>query len=225
MERDDNSRNMPGKADCVKSKDGERNQKRILTDYLSTLYQTFLSEHPRIKLSFTSFCRIRPKHILLTSLITRDTCLCTRHQNMTLTLKAVKRQGVDVSLNGEKMLESKDTLLQEIEDKVTLDNIGISQWKRVPIELKGQKKMVMKIVETIMTKQEFVTHLTTQVKEFDQHVSRIKTQYKEMKRLKDNLPLIIASSTWTSAKIMRANLYKRSSQPTGTRPVLRFILL
>ena len=81
---------MPGKADCVKSIAGERSQKRILTDYLSTLYQKLVSENPRMKLSFTSFCRIRPKHVLLMSFITRDTCLCTKHQNMSLTLKAVK---------------------------------------------------------------------------------------------------------------------------------------
>ena len=91
MERDDNSRNMPGKADCVKSIAGERSQKRILTDYLSTLYQKLVSENPGMKLSFTSFCRIRPKHVLLMSFITRDTCLCTKHQNMSLTLKAVKK--------------------------------------------------------------------------------------------------------------------------------------
>ena len=85
MERDDNSRNMPGKADCVKSIAGERSQKRILTDYLSTLYQKLVSENPGMKLSFTSFCRIRPKHILLELFITRDTCLCTKHQNVSLT--------------------------------------------------------------------------------------------------------------------------------------------
>ena len=79
FERDDNSRNMPGKADYVKPKTGEKTQKRVLTDYLSTLYNKFISENESIKLSFASFCRIRPQHILLTSLITRDTCLCTKH--------------------------------------------------------------------------------------------------------------------------------------------------
>ena len=54
----------------VKSIAGERSQKRILTDYLSTLYQKLVSENPGMKLSFTSFCRIRPKHELLMSFIT-----------------------------------------------------------------------------------------------------------------------------------------------------------
>ena len=67
MERNDNSRNMTGNADYVKLITGERNQKRILTDYLSTLYQKLVSENPGMNLSFTSFCRICPKHVLLVS--------------------------------------------------------------------------------------------------------------------------------------------------------------
>lgn len=188
MERDDNSRNMPGKADCVKSKQGEKNQKRILTDYLSSLYQKFVSEYPGIKLSFSTFCRSRPKHVLLTSFITRDTCLCTKHQNMSLTLKAIKSQNVEVSVNGEKMLNTKAELVEDVKTKISSDDILIGQWKRVPIEVKGQKKMVMKIIDNHMNKAEFITHVTSQIEEFEEHVSRIKHQYSEMKKLKENLP-------------------------------------
>ena len=154
MERDDNSRNMPGKADCVKSIAGERSQKRILTDYLSTLYQKLVSENPGMKLSFTSFCIIQPKHVLLMSFITRDTCLCTKHQNMSLTLKAVKSQDINTSVNGEQMLDNKQDLLEDIKNKVTSDLFFVGQWKRVPIELKGLKKMAMKIIDIKMTKNE-----------------------------------------------------------------------
>ena len=117
MERDDNSRNMPGKADCVKSIAGERSQKRILTDYLSTLYQKLESENLGMKLSFTSFCRLHPKHVLLALFITRDTCLCTKHQNMSLTLKAVKSQDINTSVNGEQLLDSKQEILKDIKTK------------------------------------------------------------------------------------------------------------
>ena len=158
MERDDNSRNMPGKADCVKSIAGERRQKRILADYLSTLYQKLVSENPGIKLSFTSFCRIRPKHVLLISFITRDTCVCTEHQHMSQILKAVNSPDINTSVNGEQMLENKQDLLEVIKNKITSDFIVADQWKRVPIELKGRKKMAMKIIDTKMTKNEFFAH-------------------------------------------------------------------
>ena len=188
FERDDNSRNTPGKADYVKPKAGLKTQKRVLTDYLSTLYDKFISENAGIKLSFASFCRIRPQHILLTSLITRDTCLCTKHQNMSLTLKAAKRENVDTPINGEKMLERKNEIIQDIETKVTSAKTVIGQWKRVQIEAKGQTKSVMKIVDAEMGKVEFLEHVKTQTNEFEGHVKRIQTQYSEMKRLKENLP-------------------------------------
>jgi len=115
MERDDNSRNMPGKVGCVKSIAGERSKKTIPTGYLSTLCQKLVSKNPQMKLWFTSFGRIRPK--LMTSFITRDTCLCTKHQNMSLTLKAVKSQDINTSVNGEQLLDSKQEILKDIKTK------------------------------------------------------------------------------------------------------------
>lgn len=188
FERDDNSRNMPGKADCVKSIDGTKSQKRVLTDYLSSLFSKFMSENPKAKLSFSSFCRIRPQRICLTSCITRDTCLCTKHQNISLTLKAARKHNVDTTINPEKMLERKDEIMKSVENDVKDDTIVVGQWKRVTVETKGQKKSVMKIVDEQMTKAEFVGHIKTQVAAFEEHSDRIKTQYKEMKCLKENLP-------------------------------------
>lgn len=92
LSRDDNSRNMPGKADKVKTGLRQSAQKRVLTDYMSNLHKKYLSENPTIKLSLASFQRIRPKHILTTSFITRDCCLCTKHQNMALVLKAIRHR-------------------------------------------------------------------------------------------------------------------------------------
>ena len=88
-ERDENSRNMPGKGDFTKSETGEKTQTRLLTGYLSSLYHKFMSENPDVKLSFFSFTRIRPARIRLTALITRNTCLFAKHQTMSLILKSL----------------------------------------------------------------------------------------------------------------------------------------
>ena len=82
LSRDENSRNMPGKADYVLPSKGHKTQKRVFTDYLSNLHAKFVRENDEIQISFASFCRIRQPHIILKSFITRDICLCTRHQNM-----------------------------------------------------------------------------------------------------------------------------------------------
>jgi hypothetical protein len=50
LERDDNSRCQPGKADAKKVDDGVKLQTRVLTDGLSNLHDKFLSENPGLKL-------------------------------------------------------------------------------------------------------------------------------------------------------------------------------
>lgn len=186
LKRDDNSRNMPGKGDFVKT-DNKKEQKRILVDYLGNLYQKFMSENNDVKLSFTSFSRIRPRYIMLTSFIRRDTCLCTKHQNMSLTLKAIKRQNISVSLNAEKEIENKENIVKNVKS-IDSEEIEVNQWQRVPIEEKGKKKMIMKIVAKKMKKDEFSKHVGDQFEEFQSHVLRIKTQFAEIKTLKENLP-------------------------------------
>jgi len=104
LERDENSRNMTGRDDFTKSETREKTQTRVLTHYLSSLYQTFMSENPDAKLSFSSFTRSRPARIRQTALIIRDTCLCTKHQNMPLTLKSLKSENIECSINGEKII-------------------------------------------------------------------------------------------------------------------------
>ncbi|CAC5379205.1 unnamed protein product [Mytilus coruscus] len=61
LERDDNSRVMPGKNDKKKTKLGHI-QKRVLNDNLMFLHLKFKAETSR-KISFATFCRLRPVHI------------------------------------------------------------------------------------------------------------------------------------------------------------------
>ena len=51
------------------------------------------------------YCRIRPSHVLLTSFLSRSTCLCTKHQNMALTLKTMRKAGVTTPSNPESYLK------------------------------------------------------------------------------------------------------------------------
>ena len=95
LERDDNSRMMPGKNDAKKS-EGVKVQKRILNDYLYNLHAKFQAEHPIKKMSRATFCRFRPSHIVLAAFTSRNTCLCQRHQNLALMLRAVKARGQQI---------------------------------------------------------------------------------------------------------------------------------
>ena len=86
--RDDNSRVLPGKNDKVKTK-GVYKQKRVLNDSLAYLHLKYNAEATR-KISLATFCRMRPKHIALTKYLSRNKCLCQKHQNMALMLKAIR---------------------------------------------------------------------------------------------------------------------------------------
>lgn len=74
LERDDNSRMMPGKSD-FKNCDGIKIQKRYLNDYMHNLHAKFRPENPEMNVSRTVFCRRRPQHILPTSFTSRNTSL------------------------------------------------------------------------------------------------------------------------------------------------------
>jgi len=81
LERDDNSRQLPGKGDAVKVDNTKsKKQKRVLNDYLYNLHLKFLAESP-VKISRASFYKTRPKHISLVNFASRSVCLCSKHQN------------------------------------------------------------------------------------------------------------------------------------------------
>jgi len=190
MERDDVSINMPGKNDCThvgKGNKGEKKQTRVLNDYLGNLYEKLKSENPSVHVSQTVFRRLRPKNILLTKMISRNTCLCTKHQNFAMKLKALRSHGVEVSANPETVSKNvtEDEMKEKIEAKLEcFEVVKFQEWKRV--EMDGKKKM--KIVETEMERDHFKAHIKTEYKDFLQHVFRVKTQYSAIRSLKEQLP-------------------------------------
>lgn len=182
--RDDNSRCNPGKQDKMKV-NGDTHQTRILTDYLKNLHFKFLGENPDVKLSFASFCRIRPPFLKLTRFISRSCCLCTRHQNFALCTSSMRKCGVNVPLNPETFIE--DTGNTEKMKTDLPEEIEFGQWKRVPLQDKGKTKMIMKVVSSTMTKEKFLQYMEQQITDFTQHVQRVWRQYAESLKIKKNL--------------------------------------
>ena len=89
--RDDVSTALPGKRDAKKHKMKKiRIQKRVLNDYLSNLYEIFITENNDLKCSFATFARMRPSYFVLANFSSRKTCLCT-YQNFASILKMLKK--------------------------------------------------------------------------------------------------------------------------------------
>lgn len=135
LERDDNSRMQPGKKDAVKTVEGEV-QCRVLTDYIANLHEKFLSENPHIDLSLSTFRRMRPKHILTTTFLSRNTCLCTKHQNFAFKLKMLKNYGIITTTNPDEFVKHQ---INTIQKESFPENVAFSLWKRVEME-DGKKR-------------------------------------------------------------------------------------
>lgn len=91
-ESDEISRVMAGKKDCISVKDenGEKTavQKRLILSNLKEAYIIFKEKYPQMKVGFSKFAELRPKHCVLVGKSgTHSVCVCTTHQNIKLMIE------------------------------------------------------------------------------------------------------------------------------------------
>lgn len=88
------SRIMPGKKDFVSvNVNGKREhiQKNLILCNLRELFSYFKEKYPQVKIGFSKFCELRPKHcVLVGGSGTHSVCVCTTHQNAKLMLVPCK---------------------------------------------------------------------------------------------------------------------------------------
>jgi hypothetical protein len=181
LEREDNSTTMPGKNDTIGR---EKVQKRVLNDYLHNLYAKFMLENPGTKISKSKFCQMRPKHVLLANFCNRTTCLCSRHQNMALKLRALKPLLPGISKNPDTFIATDQEKLKENLQNLNVETITYTEWKKV--EDKGKQRW--KQIQTQVKKDAFICEFMKNANDFYYHVQRVKTQYAEMRKLRNSLP-------------------------------------
>lgn len=83
-EQDDISHQAPGRKDVVtiRSENGGKTkvQARHLTTTINEVYAMFKESNPNIKIGQSKFSELRPKHVLLSSQLPRNVCLCKYHE-------------------------------------------------------------------------------------------------------------------------------------------------
>ena len=92
-QRDDISRQAPGKRDTVLVRSNEKKQtmqKRHLSMNVSEAYALFREEHPEESVGKSKFASLSPPHVLSLSLM-RNICTCQQHQNLILILVALHK--------------------------------------------------------------------------------------------------------------------------------------
>lgn len=82
---DENTIPAPGKLDTI-TKRKITKQKRYLTSTLKILYKKYIDQF-NSKISFSTFCRLRPFYVLKPRVSNRDTCLCVKHENFKFILQ------------------------------------------------------------------------------------------------------------------------------------------
>ena len=181
MERDDNSRMLPGKADAGK----DNIQKRVLNDYLHNLHVKFQAESS-YRVSLATFCKCRPKHINLVNFASRLSCLCQKHQNFALKLRCMKALGLDTCTSPDKFVEiNRENGIDHLLSGMLDDKIEFSEWKRVKCQ-DGKERM--KIVKVEVSKYDFKQTVKDQFEQFIEHVDRVKVQYSAIRTMKETLP-------------------------------------
>lgn len=208
LEQDDSSRLTAGKKETV-TKNKIKKQKRLLNDSLLNLYKKFITD-TGMKMSYAFFCRHRPFWILTPDARTRNTCLCTIHENMELMVKAMKgckmitvnsandvlkQMCCDGHLKSEcikrQCIVCKDKTIP-IKINQDDDTIHYDQWvtKKVPVQIKNQTKLCQKTCkETFKTSKANLSRMffKERLPKFMTHVYNIIHQYRITTKIKATL--------------------------------------
>ena len=90
-ERDEHSRQLPGKKDYVSIQKDVHKQKQLVLCNLHELFVAFKERNPDVKILFSKFCTLSPKWCVIAgSSGTYLVCVCTTHQNTILLVDALK---------------------------------------------------------------------------------------------------------------------------------------
>lgn len=208
LEKDENSRLCAGKKECI-TRRKEKKKKRLLTDTLLNLFRKFKLSHPHIKLSYASFCKLRPFWIVSPSL-KRETCLCTHHENMILVVTKLKQLKMIAENTPDEVTKSiccndqKDICLQRIcleckdkeivftlEESEKNDDTSYEKWttKKVKNVIKGQERLCQKTQKECIkcTKNELLSILQSTIHKYMNHVNNMRHQYKKIQQIKKEL--------------------------------------
>ena len=92
------SRQAPGRKDFVTVKTNNKKdyiQKRHMLYSLKESYAIFIKDNPSLKIGFSKFCSLRPVHVMLSSDMPRNVCLCSYHENVRLICECLSKEVPD----------------------------------------------------------------------------------------------------------------------------------
>jgi len=92
FEEDANSSLAPGKNDTITYRK-DKKQKRYLVSSIEKLHKKFLQSH-NFRVSYSSFCRLKPFWVVQPKVTARNTCMCIKHANFQFLIDKLHQQKV-----------------------------------------------------------------------------------------------------------------------------------
>lgn len=183
LKRPDNSTCLPGKRD-FKKVGRDRRQQHILKDYLRNLHQKFLAENPSSNVSLSFFCKCQPAEVRTIKHAKRLSCLCLKHTNFGLKVKALlKHAPIKCTTPDDFLANYTKKQTKEIINEVS-EPISYSEWQRVDCGF-GQKKTTLVTVETMAS--EFSNIMADAYTTFQYHHILVHHRYQMVRFLKNHL--------------------------------------
>ncbi|KAJ8719460.1 hypothetical protein PYW08_011635 [Mythimna loreyi] len=207
FEDDSNSRMGAGKKEFITRKTVKK-QKRYLLDTVMNLYKKFITGN--FKISYQTFCRLRPFWVVKPNAQNRDTCLCIVHSNIDMKLSTLHTANILGYNNHQKLLEelccdrynvnclarSCHTCLNKNPKYKEFDNrnvIKYKMWISERQQIQDFKTKKPRLVTKCLKKtfevhpRQLITQLQKDLDKFFEHQRNIVHQYKAIKDLKSNL--------------------------------------
>ncbi|XP_054720926.1 uncharacterized protein LOC129230544 [Uloborus diversus] len=186
-EDDEHSKMSPCKRDYV-TKSNERVQKRILTKTVKEIHKKLINQK-KIKISYTTFCRMKPFWVVPPKMRDRETCACIKHENM---------EFITSKLHRLKVIEDKkpDSLfhlnLDDLKANIDLKQVfKYFSWQTVKEskQIKGNIKVITKMVkvEKSSTIEDIFQKLKVELPKYETHVKTMTHQAKALKTIKEGL--------------------------------------
>ena len=188
LKRPEHSYTLPGKKDTV-TMSKVKHQKVILTEFTDTLHALFKEEYPTLTCGRTTFNDVRRRHKYIKTVKFNNTrvCLCLKHQNFTLRLRAV---GMWYVLPDELVRNTTaEDFAADLRAKDLPPTITVETWQRVDVPYGTEGKTCKKLrqVESVTPKEDFIKALALEFTAMKEHCNRAQKQHRVVRQLRERM--------------------------------------
>ena len=185
---------LPGKKDTVTVKKKNK-QKGVLTQFTAPLHKAYNQQNPEQQCSISFFRSVRRQSRFIKPLDygTNLLCLCLKHQNYTLKLRALASTGIPVV---------PDTLVKQMDLKALMEKLSAAagtlpsvikfqEWRKIPVPYgdpeEGKSTTKLRPVDKHLPRKEFVQMVLAEYPSIREHVIRASHQHREIRSLRERL--------------------------------------